>query len=108
MSREPFTESQTRVFELSDDDPVVFALFIECLYSTSEKLPDLEDLRKEFSDPKDYWTEVLAGLYVLGEKHSVPGVQKSVMNTCKAAYIYRNHRCFFRMVETIYSHFNDK
>ena len=106
MSREPFKESQTRVFELSDDDPVVFALFIECLYSAREKLPELDDLRKEFSDPKDYWSEVLARLYVLGDKYSVVGVQKSVVDACRAARLYcrQDARSFFRMAEIIYGH----
>ena len=102
MSREPFKESKTRVFELSDDDPIVFALFIEYLYSARDKLPELEDLQKEFSEPKEYLFDVLAKAYVLGDKYGVPGIQTSVVEISRRLHWREDPRHTLRMAELIY------
>lgn len=91
-----FIEGRSKTFNLAEDDPQAFDIFVQYLYTGSYSMP--EKLSEKYCEPQDRWLETQVRAYLLSDKLIAVGFRTEVIR-CLASQLRRNPPCMHMLLE---------
>ena len=103
MCAGPFRESEIRLIELPDDDPLSFAILLETFYRCCGSQEAFKQLCHDIVPDDEHRPARLADVYIMADKYQVPQVQPFIVDLLKDLDLLTNNPLtFFTIAQTIY------